>query len=805
VTLALTAFAVFALGIPTAYAQIEEIVVTARGVEESVREIPVAITVVNEKLMQDLSLYSFEDVAAVTPALNIIRGTSGNGASINIRGIGVNTSSIGIEQSVAAIIDQVYYPQGRVINEGLFDVRQVSVMKGPQALFFGKNATAGVMAIETNNPGDELEIMGRWGYETEEEVSTGELIVSGPLTERIGARLALRGLRGDGYMNNSAGATTYATLDAATFTPTVHSNPAPESSHWPDEESFFGRLTLTAEATERLSFNFKASYADFEISSTNGGQEGWACPTLGGLPHINVGGVPVFNPAAECKRDLTRGNNPIPPTIAATNPLLSEFGGELGEDYESYTYTATANLALDDFDITAILNYHDQETNWVGDFDGGGLTAVFAGENNTFDAFSTEVRAVTQLDGPFNFVGGFYYQETERTFDQDVIFAGAENSAAVDPTDVFTAYEKASETDGETISLYGEVIWDFAERWQLTAGARWIDEEKDSFFEQPYVNPFFVGLFLEGRVADDQDFDEIVPEVTLRFEPTDDMTIYAAYKEGYKSGGFSNSVILGNLSGTLQDFVFDPEEVEGFEVGMKGTLFDDTFSYEVEAYSYEFENLQIDFFNSAQFAFITDNAGSSETEGAEAQFVWAPKFVDGLTFSGAVAYNDAEYEDFISPCYAGQTPALGCTILIPGLVPQQQLGGTERSLAPEWAGFLGANYEREFGNGLTLGLTLNFQYKDDHLIGTLGHVVNVQDDYTTLDAAVRLGGPLGNGRWQVAVIAKNWTDEYAVLFAGDTPSTGGGNGTPGGWFADQAATVTRPRTIELQVTYWFGG
>src|SRR5690606_9788098 len=108
----------------------------------------------------------------------------------------------------------------------------------------------------------------------------------------------------------------------------------------------------------------------------------------------------------------------------------------------------------------------------------------------------------TRLDGPFNFVGGVYLQDTKRDFLQDVDFLGARDTAAPNPHYEYTAYRKVSETDGETLSVYGELQWDFADRWRLTAGVRYTDETKESFFEQPYVNPRppLPFIFLQGRV-----------------------------------------------------------------------------------------------------------------------------------------------------------------------------------------------------------------------------------------------------------------------------------------------------------------
>ena len=118
----LVPFFILAAAAPAPFAaEIEEIIVTARATEESVREIPVAITAVGEDRMDTFGLEGFMDLEAITPQLSIGRGGSGNGAAIGIRGIASATSSIGIESSVGVIIDGVYMPQARAINEGLFD------------------------------------------------------------------------------------------------------------------------------------------------------------------------------------------------------------------------------------------------------------------------------------------------------------------------------------------------------------------------------------------------------------------------------------------------------------------------------------------------------------------------------------------------------------------------------------------------------------------------------------------------------------------------------------------------------------
>jgi iron complex outermembrane receptor protein len=834
---------------PALSAVIEEIIVTARATEETVRDIPVAITAVSEERLDQYGLESFMDLEAITPQLVIGRASSGSGATIAIRGIGSSASSIGIEQSVAVVIDGVYFPQGRVINEGLFDVSQVAILKGPQALYFGKNATAGVVSLQTNNPGEEFEASARINHEFDSEDMTVEGIISFPVNDKLGLRLAVQASDMDkGWIKNNgrADGDIYITNDGFTGDQNPFDNPK-AAPVWPQEETLYFRLTAAGDLTDRLSYNIKGSFGRFEQNSSTGGGELFNCSTLNGVGHESVpaaiqpGGrpsvlfVPEARPTVDCGFDGARGINNVPPEVAATNPLLDQFGnGSAGEKFESYVLTGTFDWELDNVDVQAILNYQDQDERWVGDQDGGDVTSIFAAEHNTFQNISAEFRAVTRFEQPVNFVLGLYYQDTERFFDQDVNFGRVQWSGPiVNPDDEFTAYNKISETDGETISPYGEVIWDITDQLQLTAGARYLHETKDSFFIQPYVAPysFFQIFFIEHdpsniltRAVDDSTYKNLIPEVTLRWEPTDDLTFYVAYKEGFKSGGFSNSAILSNLSPPLvngspcvvppfgtcpgavagddivfSDFVFDPEENKGGEIGVKASLFENSMLASFEIFYYEFTDLQVDFFNSQQFAFVTENAGGSETYGAELQIDYATP-IEGLTVSGSIGYLESKFTEFEAFCFVGQTPAQGCAFG-PGQTEaqlRQDLKGNTRPGAPKWSGFVAANYERPFANNLLLGVSSNLQFKSKSILSSSDPNATYKS-YSTLDANVRVGTQ--DGKWQLALIGKNLTDKLAIRGAGNVPGTGGNTGTNEGFRGDLSGGAIRPRQIELELTF----
>lgn len=822
--LATAAFFVLAAGASSAFAQLETVTVTARATEQEIRDIPVAITAVSEETMDNFGIKNIQELAAFTPGLEIVRISSGSGAEISIRGISSSPGTIGIEPSVAIVVDGVYFPQSRVIHEGLFDASQVAILKGPQALYFGKNATAGVISVQTNDPGDELEILGKVGYEIEARRWVGEAILSAPINDKWGIRLAVTGTKmKQGYMKNSAEDGIYVTSDVANGGAlTFWDNPAPDSPWLPRQEMYGGRLTIKGTPNDVFTFRLKGSFVEDEVNNANV-TELFSCKALNGVAHQvpstlqPPNQVPVALPDVDCEPDRVTGQSRIPPAVAATSVDLNRFGGELGENYKSYIITGDFAFDWDNLHWQTIVNWHKQKVGWVIDCDSKSITSCFASEYSAFENFSVESRAATNFDGPLNGVLGVYYQKTKRDWRQEVIFGAAQNSAVIDPMDEFIAYDKVSETDGETISFYAELVWDITEQLQLTGGARYIWEKKDSFFTQPYVNPFFKGrscpgfefgcddgpvpLFVEGRLlADDRSFDDLIPEVTLRWQPDDNITVFLAYKQGFKSGGFDNGSIDSTLNADpIGDITYEPEHVEGVEAGIKTSFAGGSVRFEFDVYHYKFTDLQLNFFNSETFAYRTLNAGSAKTTGAEVQITWAPDKVEGLILDFSLAYNDARYGTFIAPCYSGQAPEDGCPPA-PTALKEQDLSGAQRSLAPKWTGRLGFDYSRPFGNGLQWGISGNVKYKSKYLLSTT-IVDEQQDSYVQLDAAVRIGDI--DGKWQFAVIGRNLTDEYVLLNAIDTPSTGGNTSLPNAFPSDRYAASLPPRTIEFEVSFRF--
>ncbi|WP_221794442.1 TonB-dependent receptor [Aquisediminimonas sediminicola] len=798
---------------------IQDIVVTARKRVETTQDVPVSVTAISAEQIERYDLSSLERVAASTPQFVIGRAPSGSGATLVLRGIGSNSSSIGLEQSVAVIVDGVYYGQGRTINEGFFDLGRLEILKGPQALFFGKNATAGVVSITTADPGDKLEVIGRVGYEFAARQVTGEAIVSTPLTETLGIRVAVRGSKMyDGYYKNLATSTNYRTTDIATGTQTVHnSGPAGEGR----SKEFYIRTTLKWEPTDRFAATLKGNFGTNNNDNPASSSVYYNCPT----------GYAAKNPNVQCARKFQSSANRLPTALwngANAVPYALD-DGALGNSYRSWAVTANLSYELDNITLTSVTNYNwnrnifrfDADSlsasNLPSDFNGTTVTppygGIFATEWSTFHALSSEFRALTNYDGPVNLMVGGYYQKTKRDYLAWTASGGLENSAATPTFRRYVANSKDSQTEGETIAAFGQVIWKPVDKVEVTSGVRYTHETKDSYFIQPYSHPTRVtqGVFAPGiRLPSNLSFNNWSPEATISFKPNRDINLYAAYKTAYKSGGFSNSGIY-SPSASLADFEFDPEKAKGFEVGAKTILLDRQLRFNVGMYRYKYSNLQLDFFNAPVFAFSTINAGSATTKGVELEVEFAPRAIEGLNLRGSVNYNKARYGNVPNaPCYTGQKSTAGCNLLLlangttrPIISGEtgtnQNLKGSPTANAPLWTATLGASYETPVGNGLILGLSVDSRYSDNYLASAFGSPYTRQKAYVNLDASIRV--KTEDTHWEFALIGKNLTDRWYATGGLDAPNTGSGTGTVNGIAGDQIGFANLPRTVQAQITF----
>ncbi len=774
---------------------VDEVVVTARRRDEAPISVPVAVNVLGSEQLRTLAVDSLQDLRAVTPGISVGEVSGGVGGTVSLRGVGTTAgSNPTFEQTVAVNIDGVQLSRGGAVRVGQIDMEKIEVLRGPQALFYGKNSPAGVISITTADPGRSFEVEARAGYEFNARERQLEAVVSGPITETLGGRLVVYGADMEGWRDNIAGQAAEA---ANAIRP---GSVTGATSGGPQQTFFFTRGTLKWEPTVRFDARLKLSYAKNEGIGYNqaGGFQRIYCPN--GAPQLAPqstalnGGTPNADLAKalsvdNCRPDATYANGNINPAFLVNSPEGFTDPSGAG-DYSQQLHSLELNYRPSEWlKLTSVTGWAKNEDFRVDTYAVAPSDAVAANDfsgNTGYTQFTQEVRVSSDLPGAFNFLAGAFYESSELETYTRAISAGS-------PLFLHNI-------DGETQSVFAQVLWDVASTVELAGGLRWSKETKDFAVSREGVP--------QPVSPASADFENTSPEVTLTWRPTDRLTLYGAYKEGFKSGGFAAATNTGPAFASPLNAMYLPESAQGFEGGVKALLFDGALRLNLAAYDYDYTNLQVNSLdNSSGVPVIrVNNAGAATVKGLEADFTLRLPQVRGLTIRGAANYNDAKYTDFLATCYIGQTVADGCNLLLnpsTGRYTGQQLAGERLVNAPEWTGSLGAAYSGPTAiGGVDWGMNIDTLFKSEYNPHPELHPGAVQNDVAFLNAGVRVFS--ADRTWEVALIGRNLTEEFRVDVASNVPQTGlaarTGTALTGG-LADLSGNVNRGREIMLQVTF----
>ncbi len=747
---------------------LEEVIVTARQQAETLQDVPVTIAAMTEEDLDRYNITNLVDAAKMVPNMVIEQGGSGNGSTLRLRGIGSSSISAAFDHSVAINIDGVVVNRGRFIHNSYMDMSQLEVLKGPQSLYFGKSATAGVVSITTNDPGDEFEFQISGGIETEYDGTFYEMIVSGPLTDTLGARLAIGGNENDELFENySAENDPNALIYGA--------------DKYYGDDSTNVRLTLLWEPTDNFSAKLKYNYSEFNNDGAGTAYAEDVCPEGTVQPTLAVG--MLFQSVDDCDINGNTSKLNLHPALRAGLPQGFD-NGEPGLEQETDFVSLQMDWDINDnYTLTAITGYVDLEHWELDDYSYG--SGVFGGlHNNLYESLSQEIRIASHYDGPLNFQAGFYWQDIEQEFDA-YQYAANIGLLAPDPiTGWGYDYNKHHFLDTDAISAFLAFYWDINDRTEVTFGARYTDEEKEGRIEIPYVHLFLQGTFTAPPVIDGLEFedDNISPEFAINYYLNEDVSVFFAYKEGFKSGGIDNSALptasLSPPDGDFSFLVYESEEADGFEIGLKGNFMNGSMRVNATAFSYEYSDLQVQLFNSTAIQFSTFNASALETEGFEFDILWVTD-VEGLTVRSAWAWTDTIYsEDFIN--------ATG-----------ENLKGEDGAGSADLSGFIGFTLDRSLNDNWRYSLSADARYTGDYAwTATLNPFE--QESFWIVDAAVSLYS--ADGRHQFNLIGRNLHDEIYIIGGGAIPGRTPINNT-GANALDQAATTPLGKTVTLQYRF----
>ena len=704
----------------------DDIVVTARRREETLQDVPIAITAYSGEALENAGAIDITDISNTTPnvTLETSRGTNSTLTAF-IRGVGQQDPVAGFEAGVGLYLDDVYLnrPQGAVLD--IYDVERIEVLRGPQGTLYGRNTIGGAVKYVTRRIDDDpfLRVRATLGtYDQADGVVSFGLPV-GDGTLRFGGALA-RLSRGGFGTNLTTGDENY------------------------NKDVWAGRLTAEVHGQGI----FVRLAGDYTLDQSN-----------------------------------PRGGHRLIPGLASGTPVLADVfdsrGGLLTpeQEVEAWGVTLFAEAELtDSITVRSITAYRRDDSGTPIDFDA--LAAVDVDVPAFYN--NRQVSQELQLlysSGPINALLGAYYLNADARTVFDVRLPG--NVTALTFGDVGTDTGAIfgdltfDITDQLSISAGGRYTWDRRDSQVL----------RRTFLGGG--SPFFGGTGVLFATTSDfrgrADFERFTPRVSLSFEPNSDHLLYISYSQGFKGGGFDprgQSTACRNAQGgactpqEVFDFMsFDPETVDSYEIGWKASLFDRAVNLSVAAFRADYTDVQIPgsigtvIGGQQTFIGITTNAGEARIQGLEIETVLTARDVgvEGarLSFTGTLGYLDAEYRQFID--------SRGINV-----ADRRAFQNT-----PEWTASGTVAYNVPVGDGrLNASTTLAYRSRTQQF--ELANAFLDQPGFALWDANLVYTAP--GDRWSVGIHGRNLTDRRYIVsgytFLRQNPDTGAfilANGQPG--------------------------
>jgi len=670
---------------------IEEITVTATKRAESMQDIPIAVTAFTGEAITEAGVKDIRDIAGQTPGLSI-KSRGDTEASVFIRGIGSQAPGIGADPAVGIYIDGLYAARGTNATAAFFDVERVEVVKGPQGTLFGRNASAGAISIITNKP----EIGENYGSALvgagDEGQQKYEFIYNASLSDNAAIRVGAKHDRRDGLYFNSA-----------------------TGKELNGRENTNARIALFYDTENMWSTNFSYEYID--SSSTAG----------------FVTAAESF--ASEVRMDDAPADQTLESSrINWTNNF--DLGNRLNLESITGYYNHDVNVTPVDADLVEF---------FVASFQ----------EPQTAKMFSQELRLSGGTDKVDWFVGGSYITE-ELTFRNDlnydefvvadifglnvldvegdacngtIAFGDGSGPIQVPPCLASASEIPSGANDTTSVAVYGDLTWQMSDAWDLSAGVRYTNDEKEMSYNNPGTgglleafDPQIFGWITPGVVSDKVSFTSTDPRIALNWHVSDGTMLYASGAKGYKSGGLNRQ--YDPDSGTIRPF--DKEQSTAYELGIKATTWDGRAQINAAVFQNNYDDYQLE--ELINLVPQVDNIGNAEVTGFEVDFRFL--FAESFEAWGSLSILDAKLKEAENPENQGNK------------MPQ----------APDKSGSLSGRWSTDMASG-ELSVLATWVYSDQFFFDLANEFE--QASYNTIDARIAWA----NDTWGLALVGENLTNE----------------------------------------------
>ncbi len=752
---------------------IEEIIVTAQKTEQSIQDVPISMSVVDDVFLEQQSVTDFRDISLYVP--NVTISNNLQVGDVRIRGIGSTFGQTAFEQPVGLVIDGVPYGRLEYFRGPLFDLERVEVLRGPQGTLFGRNTTAGLLSVVTKQPTHEY--TGSFGIELGElDRRRFEVAVGGPLVaDVVDFRIAALAEERDGYMRN----TTAAVVPDA--------NPRDGGR---ERKALRAQLALPNLGVGRLNLSYELVQTDL---------------TGTGFEFLLVqDSVKPFLLLFDPNADFVPHNR------------KTSIDRRVASTLDIDTFVGNAVTDVLGWELVAVGGYSRLTAGRETDVDFGPAPMLWVDPNDEqSDQASLELRTSSpRLSGLFglgeviglalgasDLTTGFFYQHRklvnhisivtnapvlagfmafQQLPDSGLPPIGPETTRAIFGTDA--GIEEVTNDFLETsdaLAGFGQMNWHLTGRFTLVGGLRYSHETKRADLKKEFTRGTGVAFTAiatqrEFEASRDRSESALTPKVSATYAWSDDITVYAGWARGFEAGGFNAQVSNADRE---EAFAFDKELASSFELGARGTVLEGTARLNLSLYHHSVTDLQLLTQRPDTLEVVVANAGRARARGVEADANWLA--TDWLTFVGTLAFTDSEFLEF---------PLGGCSLDRPNTDGDEDercdLTGQPFLRTPKWSSTIIANTRFPVRaipglsalpflsrGGTDLVFRLTGEYWDTHF------VADTFDPRERQDSFFRLGGSFGfesaERGWSLRLIGENLTDEEISVTARDIPLAGG--------------------------------
>jgi iron complex outermembrane receptor protein len=576
---------------------LETVTVTAQHREQTLQEVPVAVSAIKGTSITADGVRSMGDITTFVPNASAKNPDGDGRPRWYIRGLGTGDTGAATVFPVGIYADDVYLNAPIAGGGPLFDLERIEILRGPQGTLYGKNTTAGAVNVISKKPAFDTDDYGTLGFGSKNERIVTGAIGGALVDEKLAGRVSLYSEERDGFQNNDFDGNTYGDVNKKAI-----------------------RLQFLAQLNPDLDALLKLHSRQFKGDGSNGS-----------LPVGRYYNVGYERPNG---RDISLNVN--------EDYRLDHDGASLTFNWYLGDYTLTSISAYDYIRnrSTSDADYTPYEVN------GAAIT------DNSYRQWSQELRLASPEDRPLHWLAGaHYFHEDLDSSAQRIVTPGpTPNGTGSNQVGTTALRDLGYDHRTDSYALFGNLTYDFTDDFSVTGGLRWTQEKKDIDLDLVQLTratangPLIPlgGVGSNGNRQEDKTWEAWTYDLTPEYRINDNLRVFFRYAHGFRSGGFNT----GLSTSLAQLTTVDPEELDAYELGLKSEWFDRRLTVNANVFYYDYSDIQVNLLtvNNGVLTTALTNGAKGTVKGAELEIEGQP--TDRLHLRAAVSFLDTEYTDF---------------------------------------------------------------------------------------------------------------------------------------------------------------